>query len=204
MSSRSLGEVWSKFQANFDTGGVEVWCQSLVDSWSNTLTLECVSFICRANFDQTSTLGVSRFGRSLVEAWSKCIPKLDHTSTPVSKFGRNFYQSSTPTSIFKQKIIVLFNGIRNFDQQIFIILNNKYSQFWTTNIHTILDKSYPQFWPKHIHNFDQTIFTSSVIQNHNFDQQIIRFEIWLIIIILTKSKLWLIIIILNCLIYWVA
>ena len=159
MSSRSLGEVWSKFQANFDTGGVEVWCQSLVDSWSNTLTLECVSFICRANFDQTSTLGVSRFGRSLVEAWSKCIPKLDHTSTPVSKFGRNFYQSSTPTSIFKQNVYFLFNGIRNFDQQIFITLNKYF---------IILSNKYSQFWINDIHNFDQNIYTILTKQYSQF------------------------------------
>ena len=56
-------EVWSKFRPNFDTPSVEVWCRGLVDILSNSI---CISWICRANFDQTSTLGVSKFGRSLV------------------------------------------------------------------------------------------------------------------------------------------
>ena len=43
---------------------VEVWCRSLVDILSNLL---CISLIYRATFDQTSTLGVSKFGRRLVE-----------------------------------------------------------------------------------------------------------------------------------------
>ena len=157
-------EVWSKFRANFDTGGVEVWCQSLVDSWSNTLTLECVSFISRANFDQTSTLGVPRFGRSLVEMWSTFIPKLDHTSTPVSKLGRNFYQSSTPTSIYNFDS----NKIYMFDSTVFAILINRYSHNFEQQIFTILSNKYSQFWINNIHTFDQNIYTILTKQYSQF------------------------------------
>ena len=75
---RSLVEVWSKFGRSL----VEVWCRSLVDILSK---LQCVYLIYSANFDQTSTLGVSQFGRSLVEVWSKFGRSFD---TGVSKFGR--------------------------------------------------------------------------------------------------------------------
>ena len=95
---RSLVEIPTKLRHPQCRSLVEVWCRSLVDILSHLL---CVSLIYRANFDQTSTLGVSKFGRSLVEVstlggvevWSKLRPNFD---PPVSKFGRNLGQASTP------------------------------------------------------------------------------------------------------------
>ena len=72
---RSSVEVWSKF-------GVAVWCRSLVDILSN---LQCISLMHRANFNQTSTPGVSKFGRSLVEVWSKFRHPHRSKSTILSK-----------------------------------------------------------------------------------------------------------------------
>ena len=47
-----------------------------------------MSLVDRANFDQTSTLEVSKFGRSLVEIWSKFGRSLVEVSTlGVSEFG---------------------------------------------------------------------------------------------------------------------
>ena len=66
--------------------GVEVWCRSLVEVLSH---LQCVSLLYRANFDQTSTLGV--------EVWSKFGRSFDMSGVEVwSKFGRSFDQTSTP------------------------------------------------------------------------------------------------------------
>ena len=84
---RSLVEIPTKLRHPQCRSLVEVWCRSLVDILSHLL---CVSLIYRANFDQTSTLGVSKFGWSLVEVWSK----FRHWG--VSKFGRNLDQTSTP------------------------------------------------------------------------------------------------------------
>ena len=49
--------------------GLRHWgCRSLASKFGrhliDTLTLQCVPLIDRAHFDQTSTLGVSKFGRS--------------------------------------------------------------------------------------------------------------------------------------------
>ena len=82
---RSLVEVWSKLGRSL----VAVWCRRLVDMLSNLL---CVSLIYWANFDQTSTLGVSKFGRSLVEVWSKFGRSLVEVW---SKFGRSLVEVST-------------------------------------------------------------------------------------------------------------
>ena len=85
---RRLVEVWSKFGRSL----VEVWCRNLVEVLSN---VPCVPLMYRTNLDQTSTLGG-------VEVWSKFRP---HFDTGGSKFGRNFGQTSTPTS-FKQYIYI--------------------------------------------------------------------------------------------------
>ena len=96
--------IMPKFGRNSDQAStpqcrslVAVWCRSLVDRSSNSL---CCSLIYRATFDQTSTLGVLRFGRSLAEVSTLGGRSLVEISTelrpPVSKFGRNLCQASTP------------------------------------------------------------------------------------------------------------
>ena len=71
LGGRSLVEIPTKLRpppvSKFGRSLVEVLCRSLVD----ILMLLCISFIYRATFDQTSSLGVSKFGRSLAEVWSK-------------------------------------------------------------------------------------------------------------------------------------
>ena len=85
---RSLVEVSTKLRHPKCRSLVEVWCRSLVDILSNIL---CSSLIYRATFDQTSTLGVSKFGRSLVEVWSKFGRSFDTGGVEVwSKFRPNF------------------------------------------------------------------------------------------------------------------
>ena len=75
-------EVWSKSRPNFDTWGVEVWSKfgrSFECTSNHTLGMCIIVFMCSkcqvskfgGNFDKTSTLEVSQFGRSLVEVWSK-------------------------------------------------------------------------------------------------------------------------------------
>ena len=117
-----LVEVWSKFGRSL----VEVLCRSLVNILLNLLR---ISLIYRANFDQTSTLGVSKFGRSLVEVWSKLVEvwskfgrSLVEVSTlGVSQFGRNFDQTSTPQSKFG-----LIDDDRNNQTIAYVLKTNVY------------------------------------------------------------------------------
>ena len=89
--------------------------------------LQCISLIYRANFDQTSTLRVSKFGRSLVEVWCRSLvsqsgrhllsnlqcsslihrTNFDQTSTlGVSKFGRSLVEvSSNHLSKFGRSLV---------------------------------------------------------------------------------------------------
>ena len=84
LGGRSLVEISTKRRHPQCLSLVEGWCRSLADILS---TLQCVSLIYQANFDQTSTLGVSKFGHSLVEVWSK----FRHLGVEVlSKFRPNF------------------------------------------------------------------------------------------------------------------
>ena len=89
-------EVWSKLRPNFDTPSVEVWSKfgrSLVSQFGRhfinfTMCFIDISSKRRPNFDTGG-----------VEVWSKCGRSVVEVSTlGVSTFGRNFDQTSTPTS----------------------------------------------------------------------------------------------------------
>ena len=82
---RNVDQTSTPPVSKFGRSSVKVWCRSLVDVLSN---LHCIALLYRANFYQTSTLGVSKFGRYLVEV----------STLGVSKFCRNVDQISTPTS----------------------------------------------------------------------------------------------------------
>ena len=102
---RSLVEVWSQFGRSL----VEVWCRSLVGIFFNQ-----IYYVFHWSTEQPSTK-LRHWGcRSLVEVWSKFRPNFD---PPVSKFGRNLCQASTPqcrmyahinfkTSIWLTQIVV--------------------------------------------------------------------------------------------------
>ena len=132
---------------NFDTGGVEVW--------SNF----------GRHFDQTSALGVSKFGRSLASKFgrhliehldftmwfihisSKLRPNFDIGGVGVwSKFGRRFYPNSTK--------------LRHWCQS----LGEVSTKFRNQKISTILINIQLQLWPNRYRNFDQHISTILIQQ----------------------------------------
>ena len=112
LGGRSLVEISTKLRHPQCRSLVEVWCRSLVGIFLSSL--QCISLICRANFDQTSTLGVSKFGRSLVEVWSKFrhlgCRSLVEVSTNLRHPHRSTYIicSTTPqtNSLFLEKYII--------------------------------------------------------------------------------------------------
>ena len=144
-------------------------CRSLVSKFGRHLIEHLdftMCFIYRANFDQTSTLGVSKFGRSFGRSFN-------HNSTKLRHWCRSSVE--TPTKLRNQNISTILT------KNISTILTKQYPLFYKI-ISTLLTNKYPQFWQTNI---------------HNLHQQIVRFEIWLIVRILTKSKFWLIVTILT-------
>ena len=146
---------------------VEVWRRSLVGIWSNTLILQCCLIIYRTSFDQTSTLEVSEFGRSLVGVSTKTLPNFDT--------GAKVWARFLPNLETKQYIQFWSTCNYNFDPTVITILINIYSQAWSNNIHnvdqnvyTILIKIYTQVWSNNIHKFVQTISKCLTITCHQF------------------------------------
>ena len=143
--------VESKFGQSlvgFSTGLRHWGCRSLVSKFGRhlieNLDVKCVSFIYRTNFDQTSTLGVSRFCRSLVEVSTK----LRHQQICTILTKPYMYNYDPWIFIIYQIIFIAWiKQNMHFYQAIFTILSKIYTQFWSTNICTILFNKYSQFWP---------------------------------------------------------
>ena len=142
--------------------GLRHWgCRSLVSKFGrhliDTLTLQCVPLIYRAHFDQTSTLGVSKFGRSFYPHSTKlrhwCLSlvevstKLRHRQ--ICTISTKPYMYNYDPWIFiiyqiifiawiKQNTHFLSSYIHNFEQNLYIILINKYIHNLVQKIFTIL------------------------------------------------------------------
>ena len=164
---RTLVDISTKLRHWGCRSLVEVWRRSLAELWSNTLILQCGLFIYQASFDQTSTLEVSEFGRSLVDVSTQTLPNFD---TGVKVWARFLPNLET------NKYIQFWSTCNyNFDPTVITIWINIYSQFWSNNIHnvdqhifTILIKIYTQVWSNNIHKFVQAISKCLAITYHQF------------------------------------
>ena len=104
-------EVWSKFGRNFDRTSTPGVSKFGVEVWS-TFDRHLDFTMCSINISSTPR---PNFDTGGVEIRSKFLSTLYQTSTLVSKFGRSFYQTSTPTNM------------HNFDKHICTILTHEYS-----------------------------------------------------------------------------
>ena len=151
---RSLDNISTKLRHWGCRSLVEVWRRSLVDTWSNTLIWQCGLCIYRVNFDQTSTLGVSGFGRSLVDVSIKTLQSIDTCVKVWAKCLPNLKPEH----------------IHNFDQHTSTILTQQVSHFWSAyilnadqtvqTIYMMLININSQVWSTYIHQFDQNVYTS--------------------------------------------
>ena len=178
-------EVWSKFGRNFDqtsTLGVPKFGRSLVSKFGRHLIENLEFTMC---FIHISSKLRPNFDTGGVEVWSKFLPKLYQTSTLVSKFGRSFYlrHRRIYTILSKPYPQSWSTNVHNLDPTIFKILTKQYSPFGC-KMHTISINTYSQV--------DMKMCTSLIIKYSYFDQQTIRFEIWLTLKIVIRSKLWMI------------
>ena len=158
MSSRSLVKVWSKFRPDFDTGGVEVWCRSLVDIWSTPWLYN----VFHEYIEHTSTK-LRHWGcRSLVEVSTHTLPNFDTGVEVWSKFLPNF-----DTNKYAQ---FWPNHMYNYDPWIFIIYQIIFIALIKQNTHFYQAMFTFCFIAKSIHNFDQQIYAQFCSTNiHNFD-----------------------------------